>query len=61
MKTQPHSPEIEQKIRERAYERYEFRKQFDVVFICDNRGEPRYITAEDDWLAAEWEIIDGQN
>ena len=50
-------PELEQKIRELAYEKWEYRQNNDVLYILD-KGELREITEIDDWLEAENEILE---
>jgi len=47
----------EQKIRERAHKIYEFRQQHGMMCTMDRLGNVRDITAQDDWLEAEEEII----
>ena len=54
----PHTPEIEQKIRERAYEIYEYRRDIGNSLIVED-GFIRELTALDDWLYAEQDILDG--
>ena len=52
---------IAQRIRERAYEIYEFRQENNMALTSDNSGELREITAQDDWLEAEAEILAALN
>ena len=49
--------ETEQEIRERAYFIWEFRQENDEQYIVGKEGNLREITAQDDWLQAEEEII----
>lgn len=51
--------ELEQKIRERAYEIWEYRHQAGLLYVFDKLHNIREITAQDDWLEAEREILDG--
>ncbi len=44
-----------QRIRERAYEIWEFRQENNMALVVEN-GELRDITAQDDWLEAEEKI-----
>ena len=48
---------IEQRIRERAYEIYEFRQDTCLTLTIDRLGNLREITAQDDWLEAEIEVL----
>jgi hypothetical protein len=49
---------LEQLIRERAYEIWEARQAMGMVFIVTRSGQLREISAEDDWLMAEDEVLD---
>ena len=49
--------ELTHKIRERAFEIYEYRKENNLQFILDEIGYLREITQQDDWLEAEQEIL----
>jgi len=49
--------QIEQKIRERAFEIFEFRQQHGMMYIVDRVGNVRKITEQDDWLEAEVEVL----
>jgi len=50
--------DIEQKIRERAYEIYEYRRDHGLGVTADRLGNLREITAQDDWLESESEILE---
>jgi hypothetical protein len=47
------------KIRERAFEIYEYRQEYGMTLTTDQLGNLREITPQDDWLEAE-EIILGE-
>jgi len=54
--------DLEQKIKARAYEIYEYRRDTGDNLILDEKtGELRELTAEDDYYEAEREIKYGQN
>ena len=48
---------IEQQIRNRAYEIWQYRMEFDDTIMVDKHGYERELTAQDDWLLAEKEIM----
>ena len=49
--------ELEQQIRERAYEIWEFRQENNMRLTLDRLGNLREVTAEENWLEAEREIL----
>jgi len=53
------NPELEQKIRERAYEIWEYRMGCGMFYRLE-KHELRDITAQDDWLEAEEEVKHAQ-
>lgn len=48
-------------IQKRAYEIWQYRQEFDVKFVLDERGNLRDITAQDDWLEAEEQVLHAQS
>lgn len=48
---------IKQQVRERAYEIYQYRQEFGMIFMVDKLGLVKEINAEDDWLQAETEVL----
>lgn len=52
------NPELEQKIRERAYEIWEYRQSAGMIYMFDKKiNDIREISAQDDWLEAEMEVL----
>jgi len=52
---------LEQRIRLRAYEIWQYRQSIGEYLIVDRRGNIREIDAQDNWLEAESEIRDSLN
>jgi len=55
MENKPQS--LEDRIRQLAYEKWEYRRDNQIFFIIDNDGKEIPITEKDDYLQAEDEII----
>ena len=53
--------DIEKLIRKRAYEIYEYRKEYNITVTCGSLGILHEITPEDDWLESESEILGNLN
>uniref|UniRef100_A0A6M3IVQ8 DUF2934 domain-containing protein n=1 Tax=viral metagenome TaxID=1070528 RepID=A0A6M3IVQ8_9ZZZZ len=50
---------IIEKIRKRAHEIWEYRQEFQINVIVNKFGQYQNLTAQDDWLEAEREILNG--
>jgi len=50
--------QLEEEIRKKAYEIWEYRMYCGMLYTLDHLHNLRDITAEDDWLEAEKEILD---
>ncbi len=49
--------DIQEQIRRRAYELWQYRTEYQLNIILTKYGEYRDLTAQDDWLEAEEEIL----
>ena len=48
---------IQEQIRRRAYEIWQYRTEYQLNIIITKYGEYQNLTAQDDWLQAEDEIL----
>jgi len=49
--------EIIEKIRRRAHEIWEYRQEFQINVVVNKYGRYQNLTAQDDWLESEKEIL----
>lgn len=49
--------EIIERIRKRAHEIWEYRQEFQIFLIVTKFGQYQNLTAQDDWLEAEKEVM----
>ena len=49
--------EIIEKIRKRAHEIWGYRQEFQINVIINTHGQYQNLTAQDDWLESEKEIL----
>ncbi len=49
--------ELTEKIRRRAHEIWEYRQEFQINIIVNKYGQYQNLTAQDDWLEAEKEVM----
>ena len=48
---------LNDRIRQKAYEIWQYRQEMGQYLIVDNLGNVRKLTAQDDWLEAEFQVL----
>lgn len=52
--------DIHKQIELRAYEVWQYRQHYGMLYVMDKHGDLRDITEQDDWLEAEKQILHAQ-